>query len=337
MVLISNDFQEKNLKKFNISIETKYLTNGKVVTINSNNPTSDDVINVIICEKKYYVNDKLFYDEHFFDSRIEYTFISKEFSNNTYQCPNCGVTLKTSDFINGCPYCKTHYNMDYVDKDLGSKYHYDLVLMNKTYRVVTLFFDVLVSFILSFIFIKYTSRTFNSYDIAKIFVYTLIMSLCLYYFFYLADAYLILPPIRRYKEKQNDKIKAFWQNFGYDKKKFFNNLNFEIRRKYYCNENIIDYDIIDYNEFNIVNIDGIESVRVKAFVRIVYYTGQKITSKYVDDEWTLMHIGDNINAYKGYPNIIKCPSCGASMDLLKGECEYCHKKIEHSIEWLLKD
>lgn len=55
----------------------------------------------------------------------------------------------------------THYNIDYQNKDLGSKYHYDRVLRNTTYRIVTAIIDLIISIILSFIFIKGTSRTFK--------------------------------------------------------------------------------------------------------------------------------------------------------------------------------
>ena len=56
---------------------------------------------------------------------------------------NCGMNGKIKDFIDGCPYCRTHYNIDYVDKDLGSKYHYDRILKNKTYRIVTAIIDII--------------------------------------------------------------------------------------------------------------------------------------------------------------------------------------------------
>ena len=31
-------------------------------------------------------------------------------------CPNCGMESIIKDFIDGCPYCRTHYNVDYTDK-----------------------------------------------------------------------------------------------------------------------------------------------------------------------------------------------------------------------------
>lgn len=124
-------------------------------------------------------------------------------SSKMYQCEckNCGMSSKLKEFVDGCPYCGTYYNIDYTDKDLGGKYHYDRVIRKKTYRVITAIIDLVISLILSFIFIKYTSRTFNSYDISKIFIYGTILSLILYYLFYIMDAYVILGPIKRFKDK----------------------------------------------------------------------------------------------------------------------------------------
>lgn len=159
------------------------------------------------------------------------------------------MSSKLKEFVDGCPYCGTYYNIDYTDKDLGGKYHYDRVLRKKTYRVITAIIDLVISLILSFIFIKYTSRTFNSYDISKIFIYGTILSLILYYLFYIMDAYVILGPIKRFKDKQNKKQMEFWDRTKIDKKTFFNNLNYEVGKKYYLKEDIIDYDILDYLDF----------------------------------------------------------------------------------------
>lgn len=128
---------------------------------------------------------------------------------------------KLKDFVDGCPYCRTIYNIDYSDKDLGSKYNYDLVLRNNSYRVITGIIDLIISISISFVFIKTTSRTFNSIDIFKAFIYGIILSMILYYFFYIIDAYVILGPIKKYKDRQNQKQIDFWDRTKIDKKTFF--------------------------------------------------------------------------------------------------------------------
>ena len=69
------------------------------------------------------------------------------------KCPNCGSVGTLEEFNNGCPYCGTHYNLDYDNKDLGGKYYYDRTLKGHGYKVRTLIVDFIVSFILSLLFI----------------------------------------------------------------------------------------------------------------------------------------------------------------------------------------
>ena len=196
MSLISDNFHNKKLKDYGINIKTKYIVGNKILERNTDNSINDDIINGIRCEKQYYLKNKLIHKENLFDSRIEYTFISKELETTNYKCKNCGFESSIKEFENGCPYCRTYYNIDYIDKDLGSKYHYDKVLRSNIYRIVTGIVDLITSIIISYIYIKTTSRTFNNYDISKIVVSSLIISLVLYYLFYIIDAYIILTPIK---------------------------------------------------------------------------------------------------------------------------------------------
>lgn len=335
MPLISDNYQIKKLNKYKINIKTKYIVGNDLLERNTDNTKNDDIKNGIRCKKEYYLNNNLTHTEDLFDSRIEYTFISKDVENKDYTCPNCGMHSKLKDFIDGCPYCQTYYNIDYTNKDLGSKYHYDQVLRSNTYRVITGIVDIIISLILSYIFIKTTSRTFNGFDISKIFIYGLILSLILYYFFYILDAYIVLSPIRNYKEKENQKQEEFWESTKIDKKKFYNNLNYELRKYYYSKDNIIDYDIIDYLSFNNFTKNNQEYIKITAEVRVVYYKNNKITSRIIKDTYLLKHHTDNIQSLKEGENIIKCHNCGVSIDITQGECSYCHTKTKYLQEWTL--
>ena len=337
MSLISDRSQKDRLKKERINIKTKYIVGNKILERNTDNSYNDDIEKGIRCEKEYYIDGKLLHKENQFDSRIEYTFISKEQENMDYKCPNCGMNSKVKDFIDGCPYCRTNYNIDYTDKELGGKYHYDRVLRSTTYRVVTGVVDIIISIILSFIFIKLTSRTFNSYDISKVFIYGGILALILYYFFYIIDAYIVLGPIKAYKDKQNAEQYNFWERTRFDKKSFFNNLNYEIGKKYYRDSNIIDYDVIDFDSFKEYTEKDILYVRINAYVRIITFDNGKINSKYINDTYILKHISSDTLKLKKGTNEIECPNCGASIDATKGECSYCHTKIKNLQEWILEE
>lgn len=336
MPLISDNIQNKKLKNLNINIKTKYIVGNEILERNSDDSYNDDIMNGIICEKQYYLNNKLINSEKQFDSRIEYTFISKNQENTDYTCPNCGRHSKLHDFIDGCPFCKTYYNLDYTDKNLGGKYHYDRVIRSTKYRIITAAFDVIISLVCSYLFIKYTSRTFNSYDISKIFIYGIILSLILYYFFYIIDGYIILGPIKKYKDKQNEKQIDFWNRTKIDKKKFFNNLNYEIRNKYYNISDVIDYDIIDFDEFNDYVVDNNLNVKVKAYVRIVKCNNDRVSSTYIVDTYNMKKINSEVLEIKDGANIIKCCNCGVSVDATKGMCEYCHTTIKPLQEWIME-
>lgn len=336
MPLVSDTSQNKKLKKYNINIKTKYIVGDKILERNTNNSYDDDIKNGIRCKKEYFVEDRLLHTEKIFDSRIEYTFISKDQENSNYTCPNCGMHGKLKEFIDGCPYCRTYYNIDYTDKDMGGKYHYDRILRNTTYRIVTAIIDILVSFILSFIFIKATSRTFNSYDISKIFIYGTILASILYYFFYIIDAYIVLGPIKTYKDTQNKKQIDFWNRTNIDKKTFFNNLNYEIKNKYYNSSDIIDYDIIDFDGFEEFTKNNCLYVKVDTYVRIVMYKNNKFTSKFITDTYILKRTDGEVLKLKNGANMIKCHKCGSSIDITKGYCEYCHTKIKYLQEWILE-
>ena len=323
------------LKDFGINIKTKYFVGNKVYERNTDDSINDDITSGIRCEKDYYIGKKLVHKETEFDSRIEYTFISKEIENKEYKCPNCGMQSKLKDFVDGCPYCRTYYNIDYTDKDLGSKYHYDRVLRNNSYRIITGIVDLIISMILCFFFIKSTSRTFNGIDISKVFIYGLILSMVLYYFFYILDAYIILGPIKRYKDKQNQKQIDFWDKTKIDKKIFFNNLNYEVGKYYYSKKNIIDFDVLDYIEFETFTKKDIQYVRVLAEIRIVYYDMGKFKSKFSKEEFIFKKNPNKELELKDGANMIKCHNCGASIDVTKGVCSYCHTEIKYLQEWIL--
>ena len=335
MPLISNNFHNKMLKKYKINIKTKYIVGNEILERNTDNSYNDDINNGIRCEKDYYINGVFKHKETMFDSRIEYSFISKEEEDKDYTCPNCGMSSKLKYFIDGCPYCDTYYNIDYTDKELGSKHHYDRILKSRTYKIITLILDIVLSLFISFIFIKKTSRTFNSYDISKIFIYGAILSAILYYFFYIIDAYIILTPIKNYKDKLNQKQIDFWKRTGIDKKTFFNNLNYELGKYYYNQTNVIDYDIIDYTNFNDYFKNDKLHVDITMEVRIVYFENNNLKVKFKKDKITLMrHENGTINLKKG-ENIMNCYNCGASIDVTKGKCVYCDSKIKYLQEWIL--
>ena len=332
MAFISETFHLHRLAENGVNIRTAYIVDGSLRYRTTDGTTQEDVKHGIRCRKEYFRQGKLLHTEKIFDSRIEYTYVSGIDGEAEHTCENCGFTGKIKEFINGCPYCGAASNLDYAEKELGSKYHYDLVLQNPIYRLVTGVVDYGISLLLCFLWILNTSRTFNGYDVGKIFLYGMILAMILYYFFYLWDAYAVLEPIRRYKERQNRRQREFWSRTGIDKKRFYNNLNYEAGRRYYSQPDVIDYDVIDYTDLQEHEENGRLCVRVELQVRLVYLRNGKIRSEYQKDTLTLCR-NDRVMKLDSGIQVIKCPQCNANIDVTKGECEYCGTKIDSVQEW----
>ncbi len=334
MTFISDKFQNEKLDKYHINVKTKYVVGNNILERNTNGSINDDILNGVIQQKEYYLNDKLIHKETNFDTRMEYTFISKKNEEKNISCPNCGMTLPLKKINDGCPYCGTYYNLDYSDKELGGKHYYDYILKSNTYRVIVAIISLLISSFFSYLFVKNTSRTFNSIDIIKVFVYGTILAVILYYIFYTLDAYLILTPVKKYKQKLNQKQKNFWNRTKIDKKTFFNNLNYEIRKYYYQQEKIIDYDILDYISYEDYTKDDVMYVKVQADVRKILLVNNKIKVENKVETYTLRRTKNTVKLTSGV-NTMSCHKCGAPIDVTADKCEYCNSPIKYLQEWVL--
>ena len=105
---------------------------------------------------------------------------------NNITCPNCGNTSKENEIEDFLEYAKFLYDIDVdaiilQDIGMGTKYHYDRVLQGSNYKTITLVIDIIISAILVITYILKTCRTFNIYDISKIIIGTIIVSLILYF------------------------------------------------------------------------------------------------------------------------------------------------------------
>ncbi len=340
MALITERLHTKRLNKYNINIKTIYKDNNQRLERNSDNSHNDNITNGIILEKDYYQDKKLLLKTYNFDPRLAYSFVFNS-NNDEIKCPNCGHIDKVNNFNDGCPYCKTYYNMDYSNKDLGTKYHYDQITNSNLYTIITFIIDVIFCIVLMYFYIKFSSRTFNIYDIAKVFIIGGILGVGLYYLFYIVDAMIVVLPIKIYKEKQNKKQIEFWNkmnSLGVDKNTFFNNLNYELKNYYFddrVNDNIIDYDIIDYLEFDDYQKDNDLYVKVKVSLRTVTYLNNKLIEKKEKETFTFKRNKIEITKLDNEINIIKCHNCGSSIDVTKDTCEYCGSTNNYLQEWYL--
>ena len=341
MSLITERIHNKRLQDFELNVKTKYKCGSRVLERNSDNSHNDNITSGVVIEKDYYKDNKLLHKSFNFDPRIEYQFLF-ESDQETIKCPNCGNEEKVENFLDGCPYCGTHYNMDFNDKELSTKYHVDNVMKDEKYNVIAAILSLIVATIIMFFYIRATGRTFNIYDISKVIIFGLGLGAFFFFIFYTIDAYIVTLPVLLYKQKENAKQIAFWQKMtgmGVDRKNFFNNFNHELEKVFYneeTNKNIIDYDIIDYlNYDDFKDKDGLLNVKIKVLLRTVQYLKNNIKEQRVEREFTLKRVNDHSTKLEENINIKKCPNCGASLDLTKDECEYCGTKNNHLQEWYL--
>ena len=335
--MVVEEKKERRLQDFGINIKTKFKDGEERKERNTDHSKDDNIKNGIILEKDYYKNGALLRKETLFDSRITYCYV---FDNQIdITCKNCGMRGRYEDFTHGCPYCDTPYNMEYEQKELGSKHYFDLTIKKRSYVIITYIIDFIVSFIITLMYILDTSRTFYFFDIVKVLIGTILISLLLFYVFYYLDAIIILPGLKKWKMMENEKQKKFWESLNYtdaEKTKFFNNINYSLRQYYYGDQekDVVDFDIIDYNNFKKDTVENHLVVDVSIELRIVRFIGGKIKSKRVVKKYRFKKVEQH-QELQGGANAIECPNCGSSMNVMNEECTYCGTPMNHYQEWYL--
>lgn len=251
---------------------------------------------------------------------------------------------KGRDFVDGCPYCRSIYTVDYSDKNVGAKLHYNYVMKDNKYKVRTFLIDFAFCLILSSIYYVSTGRTFTIFDILKILGLALVFSLILFYAFYMLDSYIVTQRVIKEKEKQHQKQIKFWNDMsGYNisKQKFFNNLNSELNNLFYDdsvqkNKNVIDFDILEYEDYDyFFDEKNRINIKVKLNIRIIEYNLNHIESNI--REMNLVLVQNEILEKEKGIYMVRCHGCGASLDIMKKECEYCGCKIHYLQSWYIKD
>ena len=336
--MVVEESQDKRLKKNNINIKIKFQDGDSIKERNTDDSKNDNINSGIIIEKDYYKDGILSKKENVFDSRILYTYVFE--GQEEITCKNCGMKEKIEKFENGCPYCGSNYNIEYNSKELGSKNTYDYTVKDRKYVTKVLIKDIIISLIIMAIYIVNTSRTLYFFDILKIVVGTIIMGVILFFIFYYMDAKIILPSIKEKKEKLNNNQINFWnkmESMNIDKVKFYNNLIYSIRQLYYSDkyDNIIDFDILDYDDFKDSYDDNNMYIETTLDMRIVRIVNGKIESKREQQKFKLKRLKD-FQELKAGTNLIKCPNCGSTINVNDNECSYCKTKINYLQEWYLE-
>ncbi len=363
--MIEEKLQAKRLTHFHTVITACYMADEHRSLRSSDGTYRDDVNGGVLVEKLYTVNGRLAKRLTGFDPRMQYTFLTAKSGQHVIACPNCGYKGSTQEMENGCPACGTDYNLEYADKELGAKYHMDQIVNGWSYRIVTGLIDLAISFACSYLYIRSTSRTFNGYDIGKVLMIGLVLALFLYFGFYQLDALIVTLPQRIRAGRRNRQLQAFWseaQERGIDKKTFFNNIAYELRRYYYGsapdNANVVDFNVTDFEALKLEQSEtGADRVKAQVQVQEVRIKGVERemdnASKQTTGAGTFAEMHTSIDAdmkqrtftfersrhplihLKGGINVITCPGCGASIDVTEGKCTYCGRAFPGFQEWFL--
>ena len=348
--------QEKRLGQYKAAITSCYMSDGKKYLRSTDHSRNDNVSSAVLVEKIYYVNGRPVKKITGFDPRMQYTYLAASPEQKEVHCPNCGYVGSGKEMAEGCPACGATFNVEYSDKELGAKYHFDQIVNGKGYKVKTLLVDMLVSFFLSFFVLRFTGRTFNIYDIGKVIIGTAVLTLILYFFFYQVDAYIVSGAARREAEKKNREQKRFWEaaaGQGIEKKVFFNNLMYELRNHYYGREpslaDVIDFDVVDFLDFDMLQSPaaggehssssepqpaaGGLRVRVQMLLREIRLRDGQITEKTGLRTVVLERKPGPVRILQPGMNLIKCRNCGASVDATAPFCSYCGTPMLRYQEW----
>ena len=321
----------KRLKDFGLSLITTYKSGSNIVKKNIFEPLTTNIVNGIRLEKDYQRGGSSVFKLHNFDPRIKYSFINPSPAS---KCPNCGADIDAQS--GECPYCGTAYNMDYESKSLGAKYHTDLVMNTNTYKYITALIAFSVAFLISYIYIRTTGRTFNVWDMTKVLVGTALFGLAFYYVFYYLDSFFILLPIKLYKERINAAQTKFWQDNAKDinKDTFFTNLNYELQKYYFENPhnlNVLDFDFVDYTT---ITRNG-DYVSIDILVREVYYTAGKIKCRQKSKTIRLQRVKREYSLESVGGVALKCKNCGSNLDAFQTSCPNCGTRQNYLQEWYM--
>lgn len=343
MARISDYNQMQRLAEFGLRIQTIYRDGRHMVERNSDGSRNDNVEHGIRLCKNYWKGNKLLYRALGFDPSISYTYVVSGHDDDLLTCPNCGAQFRENEAFEACPFCGTFWNIDYDRKLLGAREHYNLLLKNGLYRFIALVLALVTGIPAAILLMRSISRTWNAFDQLKTAALALGFVALAFLFFYFVDAKLILGPLRRQKERQNAREAAFWADLARedcDKTRFFNNLNFELARLFYGQTpDIIDYDILDYEDFTRLQSANELMVRVRLRLRTIHYRKGRIEANLRSESYTLRYNPEHAELAQldGDATVIACRGCGASIDVLSGRCSSCGRPNLSYQAWYLVD
>lgn len=338
MALVSDRPQAKRLKQYGVDIQTDFWDEHAVRVRKTDGTRHDDVQNGVILTKKYFRSGRPVRKETVFHPMMMYTYIANGELTRRIACPNCGREGTVADFTEGCPFCDTHYNVEYTARQAGGKFHGDANIRDIRFYVLALLLALAVCLPASLLIVRATGRTFGTFDVLKALLFGLLAALLVFFIFYVLKAFVLTPRAVEKYERQTRLLKRFeadLQGLGITLGAFYTNLQSELARWYYQgpapkNRDVVDLDILDYDDYAIRTApDGRSDIRLSVTLREIRARGQGLSARRAKLNATLRPVTGPRQELKGGVNIIQCPGCGASLDVTEAACPHCGQRINY--------
>lgn len=193
-------------------------------------------------------NECIFVDNNF-NKDCLYTIKNYEDENEKISCPNCGNEGKVSEFIDGCPYCKTIFNFG-INNTNNSKNRLSYKYNSNGYYKYYLIIYLITTIILAIFFSLFTDSFISALFISSFFspIPALIINVKLM-------EKMGIIPIVAYDESEDTNWKS-----TKDKTVFYNNLKAELMIKFYEKEDLVDFEINSYEKLDFLSDEEIKVI-----------------------------------------------------------------------------
>ena len=100
--------------------------------------------------------------------------------------------------------------------------------------------------------------------------------------------------------------------------------------KLYEKSDLIDFEIVDYLNIEFLSED---ELIITCKVKEIYYDSKIHTC---ENTYKIKVYHNDVNYIKDNNKIIKCLTCGASLDITQKKCKYCGRINDINNEWIIE-
>ena len=333
MAYFTQKDREARLEKHGVTILTEYSDGGAVRRRSSDHKAEDDVDRGVILDKQYFRGAQKLLQETEFNPGILYSFRFPRLEDGRIRCPNCGAVEEEAKFSFGCPYCGTFYNLEYKQKNLGTREHSDYAVKDKKTGLLPVLVCFAPCIALMLLVFYAVSRTHTVFDLIKGLAIGLLLGAAAYLLlFYRRSGTAVTREGIQKKARQDQLLPVFEKalaEMGLTPVEFVNLLHGQLSKYYFGpnsekREDVIDFDVLDYREQTVRRRGG-RPVQISLLLdmRLIRDDGNALTSRELVQRAWLERKKTNGAVVMPETNILSCPNCGASNDLSAETCVYC--------------